>query len=257
MKVEIAAIEPWVIAAALFLLGLLVIKLISVIIKKTLKKTSVDPVLHKFLGNGIVAACGVALIGTILSYIGVPLSTIITMLGVIGAAIALALKDSLGNIAGGIIVIISKPFKKGDFIEVSGVSGTVDQIDLLFTTIITLDNKVVYVPNGSLSTSIITNSTAEEKRRVDCKFGISSLCGIPEAKDILLAVAEQSAMILRDPAPVTGIAGQSNGTVFIDLKVWCATADCVAVKYFLEENVKIAFDEAGIETQAVQMWKKL
>ena len=257
MKNEIAAVEPWVIAAALLLLGLVAVKIISVLIRKTLKKTSVDPILHKFIGNGIAAVCLIALIGTLLSYVGIPLSTIITMLGVIGAAIALALKDSLGNVAGGIIVIISKPFKKGDFIEVSGVSGTVDQIDLLFTTIMTIDNKVVYIPNGNLSTSIIINASAEGKRRVDCKFKVSSACSIPEAKEILMVVAEQDDRIFRVPEPVIGVAEQSDGIVVLDMKVWCATGDLAAVRYYLEENVKIALDEAGIETRAPYIWKKL
>jgi len=246
-EVNIEIIMPWLIAAGMILAGWIVIKILSKIVIKALKKSSLDPVLHKFIGHGLIAICWIVLVGTALSYAGVPLSTFITVLGVAGAAIALSLKDSLSNIAGGIIIIVSKPFTKGDFIEAGPAMGTVDQIDLLFTRLLTTDNKVVHIPNGNLSTSVIVNYSSEDKRRVDCRFGISGTSSISKAKEILSVIAEQSDMIFSAPEPVIGIAEQSNGIVFIDMRVWCATGDFGAVKYFLEENVKIAFDEAGIE----------
>jgi len=248
MNIEFETIKPWLAVPALIIIGLLVIKILCVIIRKTLKRTALDPVLHEFIVKGFGIVFGIILVGTVLSQGGTPISTILTMLGVAGAAIALALKDSLGNIAGGIIIIVSEPFKKGDMVEIMGVVGKVNQIDLLFTTLLTFDNKMVYIPNGSLSTSVIINYSREEKRRVDCKFGISADSSIPGAKEILHAVAGKSEMILSDPPPIIGVAEQSGGVLFLDMRVWCATEDVFALKYFLEENVKIAFDEAGIET---------
>ena len=247
-EINIEMVTPWLIAAAMLLLGWIVIKILNKTVLKALKKSVLDPVLYKFICNGIIVICWIILTGTILSYVGIPLTTFITVLGVAGAAIALSLKDSLGNIAGGLIIIVSKPFKKGDFIEVGAAIGKVDQIDLLFTRLLTLDNKSVYIPNGNLSTSVIVNYSSEEMRRVDCKFGIDNTGSIPLAKDILSVIAEQSDMILSDPAPIIGVLEQSNGIVYIDMKVWCTTNNYLAVKYFLEENVKIAFDEAGIGT---------
>jgi small conductance mechanosensitive channel len=246
-EISVEMMMPWFVAAAMLLLGWVVIKVLNKIVKKALKKSSLDPVLYKFISSALMAVCWIVLIGTVLSYVGVPLSTFITVLGVGGAAIALSLKDSLGNIAGGVIIIISKPFKKGDFIEIDKVVGKVDQIDLLFTKLLTIDNKVIHIPNGTLGTSMIMNYSSEQKRRVDCKFGISGTSDILKAKDILSVIAEQSDMILREPVPLIGVVEQSNGIVFFDMKVWCATDDFWTVKYFLEENVKLAFDEAGIE----------
>ena len=255
MRFSIELIEHWLIAALILFLGFCAIKVVSIIIKKALKRTSLDPVLYKFVINGIAAVCGVVLVGVALSYAGVSISAFLAVVGVAGAAVALSLKDSLGNIAGGMIIIATKPFKKGDAVETCGVVGTVDQIDLLFTTLLTFDNKVVYVPNGNLSTSTIINYSAAEKRRVDCKFGVSVKSSISDAKDILLTIAEQNEMILSDPTPVIGVVEQSGGVVYLDMKVWCATENCLEIKYFLEENVKIAFDEAGIETQGWLVWK--
>ena len=251
---------PWLIAAAILLVGFVAIKIISRAVGKALKKTSLDPTLHRFVSNVAIAACWIAVVGMALPVLGVSLSAFLAMLGVAGAAIALALKDSLGNIAGGIIVIITKPFKRGDIIEAGDAAGTVDSIGMLYTTLVTPDNKVVHMPNGKLSTSTIVNFSAESKRRVDCKFGISSASSVPAAKEILTVLAEQSDMVLPDPAPIIGVSGHSDGMVFIDVKVWCNTADVFDVKYFLEENAKLAFDESGIEMQAphivVHMKKK-
>jgi len=253
MPLEYEPFEHIVIPIALTLIGFCAIKIICVIIGKTLTKTSLEPLLHRFIVRGFAVVSGIILIGTVLSNAGVPVTTIITMLGVAGAAIALALKDSLGNIAGGIIVIVSKPFKNGDIVEIGGVVGQVDQIDLIFTTIVTLDNKTVYIPNGTLSTSMIINYTAAGTRRVDCTFGISTYSSISRAKEILFEVASQNDMILPEPEPITGVSEHSSGIVYIDLKVWCAAENFLYVKYFLQENVKIAFDEAGIEPPAQQM----
>ena len=249
MEISLSVIKPWLIVALMIIIGFIVIKILDSLTAKALNKSSIDPTLHKFIRHGVVAICWIVLIGVALPYIGVSLSTFIAVLGVAGAAIALALKDSLGNIAGGIIIIVSKPFKKGDTVEISGTIGTVDQIDLIFTTLLTPDNRMAYIPNGKLSTSTIVNYTSEERRRVDCKFGVSNKSCLQKAKEILWSTAEKNDLIMKDPAPVIGIAEQSDGMVYIDMRVWCATENVLSVKYFLEENVKMAFDEAGIETQ--------
>ena len=163
VEMSIEKLTPWLIAAVMLIIGFVLIKIVNQIIKKMLKRTAIDVALYKFINSAASSVCWVVLIGTVLAYLGVPLSTFITMLGVAGAAIALALKDSLGNIAGGIIIMINKPFKRGDLIETCGAKGMVNNIDLMVTTLTAEDGKTVYIPNGSLSTSVIINNNAEEK----------------------------------------------------------------------------------------------
>ena len=167
MGVNIQYVLPWLTVAAILLGGWLFIKILSALLKKSLTNSSVDPSLHKFIRNGTAVICWIILIGVALPRVGVSLSTFLAVLGVAGAAIALSLKDSLGNIAGGIIIIITKPFRKGDSVEVGDVKGTINQIDLLFTTMNTSDNKMVFIPNGKLSSSTIINCSTRADKPVD------------------------------------------------------------------------------------------
>lgn len=239
-------LETAIIVAVIIALGLLLIKIIIGITKKTLTKTTLDPSMHKFILSAIKFVLYVVLLVVILGYMGVPTAPLVTVLGAGGAAIALALKDSLGNIAGGLIILANKPFKKGDVIDVSGTGGIVESIDLFVTTLKTFDNKVVMVPNGSVTTSVIVNYSKEELRRVDCVFGISYDSDITKAKDVLLAVAESCPDVLEAPQPIVGVNQHQDSAVALDLKVWCETSEYYSVKYFLEEQVKLAFDEANI-----------
>lgn len=228
------------------IVGLLLIKLLLRLIGKTLKKTTLDESMHIFVINAAKIILYIVFVVVILGYMNVPTAPLVTVLGAGGAAIALALKDSLGNIAGGIIILANKLFKKGDVIEVAGQEGIVDSIDLFVTTLKTYDNKVVTVPNGTMTTSVIVNYSREELRRVDCTFGISYEADIAEAKSVLLAVAECCPEILNEPEPIIGVNEHQDSAVLLDLKAWCRTEDYTYVKYFLKEQVKLAFDEANI-----------
>ena len=176
-----------------------------------------------------------------------------TLLGACGAAVALALKDSLGNIASGIIILANKPFIRGDVIEVTGITGIVQSIDLLVTTLKTYDNKVITIPNGTITASVMVNYSREKSRRVDVTFAISYDSDIARAKDVLMAVAESNKDIFADPAPVTGVAEHQQSGILLDLKVWCETSRYYDVRYYLEEQVKLAFDEANITIPYPQM----
>ena len=231
---------------ALVVVGLLLIKILVRILKKTLLKTSLDESMHVFIVNAIKIVLYILFIVVLLGYMKVPTAPLVTVLGAGSAAIALALKDSLGNIAGGILILANKPFKKDDVIEVAGMEGTVESIDLFVTTLKTYDNKVITVPNGTVTTSVIVNYSKEEFRRVDCVFGISYDSDIAKAKDVLLAVTESCPFILKEPEPVVGVREHLDSAVNLDLKAWCLTPDYAATKYFLTEQVKLAFDEANI-----------
>lgn len=240
-------------ALVILLVGWILITIILRLSRRALGKSRLDGALHTFILNSIKAVLWIFVIISALAKLEVATTSMVAVLSAGGAAIALALKDSLGNVAGGIIILINKPFSRGDTIEVQGTTGVVDSIDLLTTKLHTFDNKVVTIPNGTITTSILTNYSREDTRRVDCVFGISYEADILKAKEILRSVAEASPQILAEPAPVIGVASQGEHAVTLDLKVWCSTSDYFDVKYFLEENVKLAFDEAGIEIPYPQM----
>lgn len=226
--------------------GLIVIKLLLGIERKALSKSTIDGALHVFIVNSSKVVYTLILLVMILSQLNVNTSSIVAVLGACGAAVALALKDSLGNVAGGIIILINKPFLKGDTVEVNGVTGKVDSIDLLTTKLYTFDNKVVMVPNGIITTSILVNYSRENVRRVDCTFAVSYDTDINKAKEILESISQSCPYILEDREPVVGVSSHGDHAVMIDYFVWCPTDKYFDVKYFMMENVKVAFDEAGI-----------
>lgn len=238
---------------AILIIGYITIRVILRIARKTVEKSSLDPVLYRFILNMIKIILWIVLILMVLERFGFRMNSLITVLAAAGAAIALALKDSLANVAGGIMILINKPFAQDDFIDINGTTGKVRDIDLFVTHLKTFDNKVITIPNGMVNTSVLTNFTKENKRRVDCCFGIGYEDDIQKAKDILAAIAQANPDIYQEPSPIIGVAGQHDNCVSIDLKVWCETEAYWDVKYFLEENVKLAFDEAGITIPFPQM----
>lgn len=237
---------PVITAILVVIAGAIAIKIILGILGKALKKTRIDEAIHTFIKNVVKVLLWLLVIVTALGKLGIPTSTFVTVIGAGGAAIALALKDSLSNVAGGILILINKPFKKGDFIEVAGTSGSVENIDLLSTSLKTVDNKVVTVPNGSIATSVLTNYSKEELRRVDCVFGIGYDCDIDRAKAVLADVVKSCPQALDTPKADIMVAEHGESAVMIACRVWTMNSDYWTVKFFMEENVKKAFDREGI-----------
>lgn len=246
-------LEHGISALVVLLAGLLLIKLILGIVKKTLEKTALDGAIHTFVVSALRIVLYIILVVVLLGVLEVPTTPLVTVLGAGGAAIALARKDSLGNIAGGLLLLINQPFKKGDEIDIAGNYGEVDGIDLFVTTLRTYDNKVITIPNGTINTSVIVNYSRRDSRRVDCKFGISYDSDLALAKSVLLRVAQSNPDIFEDPAPFIGVASHGDSAVILDLRVWCNTEKYYEVKYALTEQVKLAFDEADISIPYPQM----
>ena len=240
-------------AAATLVIGWIVIVVALRILKKALEKSRLDEALYAFILNSLKAVFWIILIIIVLTELEVPTTSLVAVLSAGGAAIALALKDSLGNVAGGLIILINKPFSKDDTVEIDGMTGVVDSIDLLTTRLHTFDNKVVTIPNGIITTSILVNYSREDLRRVDCLFGISYQADIETAKEILQKVADGCPGALKERPFVIGVSEHGDHAVLLDLKVWCSTEDYYDVKYYLEEQVKKAFDQAGIEIPYQQM----
>lgn len=241
------------VAVVVFAVGMVLIKLALKITQKALEKTRLDKSVHKFVMTATRYTLYIIFAVVILTSLKVPTAPLVTVLGACGAAVALALKDSLGNIASGIIILANKPFIRGDVIEVTGITGIVQSIDLLVTTLKTYDNKVITIPNGTITASVLVNYSREEKRRVDLTFTISYDSDIAKAKDVLLAVTESNSDIFADPAPVIGVAEHQDSAILLDLKVWCENSRYYDVRYYLEEQVKLAFDEANITIPYPQM----
>ena len=239
--------------AVMVLAGLIVLKITLKITRKALDRSSLDVVLYTFIINAIKTVAVIILITMCLGLLGVQMSTIIAVIGAAGAAIALALKDSLANIAGGVMIIVTKPFNRDDYIDIGNVSGKVKDIDLFITTLMTYDNKTITVPNGLVNTSILINHSKEDIRRVDCKFNIGYSSDIVLAKQLMKDICDRSDMVLEDPEPVIGVSDHGVSAVIMDLLAWCHTDDYWTLKYFLEEEVKHVFDENNIAIPYPQM----
>lgn len=235
------------------IIGLVAIKVSAVVFRKFLKRSKLDEALHKFMVTTVKCIMYIILLLIMLEKFNIDTKSMITVLGVSGGAIALALKDSLGNVAGGIMIFVTKPFAKGDYVDIDNTMGTVNNIDMLLTTLLTYDNKIITIPNGMVSSAVITNYTKAEFRRVDCVFGISYSADIGKAKAVLKEIAESNPMIAEKPEIIIGVISNGENAVNIDFKVWTKTDDYWAVKYFLEENVKLAFDREGISIPFPQM----
>jgi len=239
-------LKPVIIAALIVLVGYIVIRIICKMLLRALEKTRLDPILFTFAVNCMKVILWILVALTAMNSLGIPPTSILTALGACGVAIALALQNSLGNFAGGVLIIVTKPFAKGDYINNLSVEGTVQQIDLLCTTIYTVDNKVITIPNGTLANNTIINYSRSELRRLDLVYSIGYGDDIDKAKDVILAVAESSGMFLREPEPVIGVGSHGDSAVLLDVKLWCKNADYWDLYYYMNERVKEAFDEQGI-----------
>ena len=188
----------------------------------------------------------VLLVISVMGMIGIEMTSFIALLGAIGISIGMALSGSLQHFAGGVLLLIYKPFKKGDLIEAQGYTGVVNELRIFNTILNTLDNKTVFIPNGPLSTDVIVNFSMEETRRIDLVFSISYRDKIENAKTILLDVIESDPRILKSPVPVIGVSALAESSVNIEIRVWVKNTEFLETGFYLREAVKKAFDANGI-----------
>ena len=205
-----------------------------------------DPTLNKFLCGLISAVLKVMLLISVASMIGIETTSFIAVVGAAGLAIGLALQGSLANFAGGVLILIFKPFKVGDTIEAEGHLGSVAEIQILYTVINTFDNKRVVIPNGSLSNATLINVSVYDKRRCDMTFGIGYDDDIDKAKKVLQRLFEEDERSLTDPAPRICVGGLGDNSVDLMFRPWVATDDLWPYYWDMQEKVKKAFDEEGI-----------
>ena len=243
---SIHAGEKIVVAIIVFIVGKLVIKLINKLLRRILSRKEVDEGVKTFLYSLTNILLTILLVVSVIGALGVNTASFAALLASAGVAIGMALSGNLQNFAGGLIILIFKPYKVGDFIEVQNVSGTVNAIQILNTVIITTDNKVIYVPNGSLSSGTIINYSRMELRRVDFVFGVDYGTDFSYVKTVVEELISEDNRILDTPAPLIALNELADSSVNVALKVWVKNADYWGVYYDMNKNVYARFNEKGI-----------
>lgn len=240
-------------AVVIFYIGRMVAKGVRRFMEKALLARSVDKAVVSFVASIVYAIIMIATVLMALSQVGVQTTSFIAILGAAGLAVGLALQGSLANFASGILIILFRPFKSGDFIDAGGITGTVDKIEIFQTIMKTPDNKRVIVPNAQITGSAITNYSAEATRRVDLVIGISYESDLKKAKQLLEDMLKNDPRVLAEPAPVVKVGALADSSVNFVVRPWVNSADYWAVYWDILENVKVTFDEQGIGIPFPQM----
>lgn len=233
-------------AIIVLLIGLWVIARVVNLMGRGMERAGTEPTLARFLRSLVSIGLKALLFISVASMIGIETTSFIAILGAAGLAVGLALQGTLANFAGGVLVLLFRPFRVGDYVEAQGVAGTVHSIQIFNTVINTPDNKRIIVPNGAISNGIITNYSTEETRRVDFVFGIGYGDDIGKAKEIIAAEIARDQRVLAEPAPMIVVSNLGDSSVDLTVRVWVASADYWGVRFDLIEHVKLAFDGAGI-----------
>ena len=233
-------------AIVVLIIGLWVIKLIVKGVAKLMNKKNVDASLQPFLKSLISAILKILLVISVIKMLGVEMTSFIAILAAAGFAIGMALSGTLQNFAGGVMILIFKPFKVGDFIDAQGQMGTVREIQIFNTILKTPDNKTIIQPNGALSTGTMVNFSTEENRRVDFTFGIGYSDDIDKAKATLMKLIEADTRIFKDPAPFVAVSELADSSVNFAVRVWAKGSDYWGIFFDMTELVKKEFDKENI-----------
>ncbi|MCU4155489.1 mechanosensitive ion channel [Carboxylicivirga sp. A043] len=234
------------IAILIAIVGLWIINKIVKGFKRLLTARKIDDTLVPFIISLTSVTLKVMLFISVITYMGIEMTSFIAILGAAGLAVGMALSGTLQNFAGGVILLILKPFKVGDYIEAQGHAGIVKEIQIFNTILNSLDNKIIIIPNGGLSTGAMINYTKEDTRRVDFVFGIGYDDDIDKARDIIKAVAEKNELIFKDPAIFVAVKEHGDSSINLVTRVWSKTADYWTVYFYMMEFVKKEFDKQGV-----------
>jgi small conductance mechanosensitive channel len=231
-------------AIVTLLIGLWLIKRAVAVIDRQLG--SRDPTLNSFLCGLISITLKVMLLISVASMVGIATTSFIAVIGAAGLAVGLALQGSLANFAGGVLILIFKPFKVGDAIEAQGFVGAVAEIQVLYTVLNTFDNRRIVIPNGSLSNGTVTNISAYDTRRCDMSFGIGYSDDIDKAKAVCKRLVEEDVRVLAEPAPLIVVGALGESSVELTVRVWTKSSDLWPLYWDMQEKVKKTFDAEGI-----------
>jgi small conductance mechanosensitive channel len=233
-------------AILIFIIGKWLCRRIANLLIKIMEKNNIDVTLVKFLGSIVYYTLFIVVMIAVAGQLGINTTSFLTIIGAAGLAIGLALKDSLSNLASGVMLIMFRPIKIGDFVDVGGVTGTVQSIDIFNTTIHSPDNQKHIVPNASITSGVITNVTANDNRRVDLVIGIGYDDDIAKAKGILEAIIKKEERVLENPATNIAVSELGDSSVNFVVRPWVKTSDYWDVYFDLTEEIKITFDKEGI-----------
>lgn len=237
---------PVLFAIIIFVLGAWAAKLVRKLVRKVMARRELDPIVIGFVANFAYIALMVFVVLAALERVGVKTTSFVAIIGAAGLAIGLALQGSLANFAAGFLMVIFRPFKKGDYIEAGGTAGVVDEIQVFSTVLNTPDNCRVVVPNSKIMSDIITNYSAMETRRLDLVFGVGYSDDLRKVKAVLQEVADSDERVLRDPAPLIVVSELADNSVNLIMRVWVKSPDYWGFKFDTTEKVKLRFDEEGI-----------
>ncbi len=248
-NVIIDYVPRFVSAMVILLVGLYAIRFISRMAKKIMEKKEVERTLAEFLSSSLLWSLRALLFVTFISKLGIETTSFVAILGAAGLAVGMSLQGSLSNFAGGVLIIIFKPFRVGDTIEAQGVVGTVTDIQIFVTKLVSGNNQTILIPNGILSNGIITNFSVAGKRRADLIFSLSYDTDIKAAKAIVLEVMESHPNVLKTPAPEVLVRDLTDSAIHLAIRPWSKNEDFGRVSSDILEQCKAAFDQKGILIQ--------
>ncbi len=240
------AIPDIIAAVCIIVIGFFVSKLAGKLLIKIMQKNKVDESVHHFLKSMLVVSMRIVFVLFALSALGFDISSFAAALGAAGITAGLGLQGLISQFASGVEIMFNKPFRAGDFIELESVSGKVEEIHFMNTTLLTVDNKRIVVPNSHITSNNLINYTAQKQRRIDFKFNISYNNDIALAKEVIRKAVEACPHVLDDPKPVIAVGAHGESSITIDTLVWCKSENYWAAFYDMQERVKLDFDKAGI-----------
>ena len=243
---QIIAFLPGVVAAIITLIvGLWLANFLTKRIRYVLEKRNIEPTIRGFVSNLVSAILKVLVFVIVITELGVETTSLAALIGAAGLAIGLSLQGSLSNFAGGVLILLMKPFKVGDFIEAQGVSGTVQEISIFYTYLKTPNNQRIVIPNGQLSNNKVTNFSSEDTRRNNMIIGISYDSNIGVAKETLLKIVNEHENVLKEPAPIVYVNELADSSVDLSLRFWTKTGDFWPTHFYVMEQAKLQLEAAG------------
>ena len=242
-----------ILALLIFIIGKIIISKILKIVQKTKGFEKLDPSVKSFALSAVKVILYIVLVVSIIGVLGVPMASVITVIASAGVAVGLALQGALGNLAGGIMVLIFRPFNVGDFISAAGEEGIVKEITLFYTVLTSLDNKKITIPNGSLMNANVTNFSSEPQRRVDLVFACAKSADISLVQNTMLDVMAKNEKVLKDPAPFARISGGTNEAMEFTVRAWADNANYWDVYFDLTRDIVTALGAAGVEAPAARV----
>ena len=238
---------PSFIAALIIIVaGFIISKLTGKLVVKAMSAKGVDPSIHSFIRTVITLILNFIFVLSALSTIGIDVNSFVTALGAAGITAGLGLQSSISQIASGVQILVNHPFKSGDYIDVGTVSGMVHEIKIMYTILITIDNKRVIIPNSYITSNNIINYNAEDRRRLDLVFSVSYDTDFEKAKNVIKEVIAENNLILTDPEPLVAVKEHAASSINIACLIWCSSGDYWNIYYYMQEAVKTAFDKNGI-----------